>query len=707
MVCTLCLEDESTVARFVGIFSKEGTNWGVGSIISQHLWLKLEKETCDGQRICWTCWEALRDFHVFYLRIAELHNHVDSKRFKVINEEANKDPFLQDIQLKSEIQNAEHNLEILHSSDNLVASVKIEVQEFESLAAIEIIERNKTKGIQLRSRRGRPRKVKDIKEATTIKYNTNAITSSSIENDIDSETELPLSILMKDSTLIIGMKENRCALEAADEHDDMMAGMNVPNSTSEPLKRRRGRPKKNVENKIVLPSSHPDKKDNATSLEIKVESSAFDSDLECTNNAHEISCEIAGISGTDDSDNSSSDNEGSDDSYEPKQKYAFIPKKKVVKPKKYRKREKPLIPVKHKSREEIEARKAEQEEYERVIKSFFGQFICPICEALVHNFTEIREHFRFAHNVDPGYMMCCGRKFTQRKSLAEHIYLHWNPEHFKCKTCGQVCNNSRNLTEHEESHIDPDKVKEKKTFQCDGCQNVYATKAALQQHTFSKHVPKSEFKHACTECNKKLPTSRSLQDHVKTAHGPRSTVICDKCGKQVRSSYLKKHHQLEHFDEPRPTPEPQQCQICGAWLRHQAGLKQHMKSLHEDVGGEHRCQICNKVSTNARALRRHVYLNHECERKFKCTMCEKAFKRPQDLREHTSVHTGKVLYTCPNCPMTFFSSANMYKHRQRLHRAQYEADRKKPRHTFNIMAESKGRTEGKLPNTSSNSTNSV
>jgi len=49
------------------------------------------------------------------------------------------------------------------------------------------------------------------------------------------------------------------------------------------------------------------------------------------------------------------------------------------------------------------------------------------------------------------------------------------------------------------------------------------------------------------------------------------------------------------------------------------------------------------------------------------------------LQEHTSTHTGEVLYTCPNCPMTFFCSANMYKHRQRLHRAQYEADKNQPK----------------------------
>lgn len=44
-------------------------------------------------------------------------------------------------------------------------------------------------------------------------------------------------------------------------------------------------------------------------------------------------------------------------------------------------------------------------------------------------------------------------------------------------------------------------------------------------------------------------------------------------------------------------------------------------------------------------------------------------------QEHISVHTGEALYACPICPMTFSSSANMYKHRRRLHKAEYEAYR--------------------------------
>lgn len=32
-----------------------------------------------------------------------------------------------------------------------------------------------------------------------------------------------------------------------------------------------------------------------------------------------------------------------------------------------------------------------------------------------------------------------------------------------------------------------------------------------------------------------------------------------------------------------------------------------------------------------------------------------------------TTHTGEVLYTCPHCPKTFNSNANMHAHRKKMH----------------------------------------
>ncbi|XP_067632912.1 transcription factor grauzone-like [Eurosta solidaginis] len=728
MTCLLCLDEGGAVPaqRFIDIFSEEGCRMNICSIISKHLWFKPERDISTGQRICLTCWEALRDFHIFYQRVAEVHNRADWKTpFSHIAQEQEHDPLPQEVQLKSEDANTTDASKILNSNDvesNLFdTEVKVEVYDLDLLPQIEVIEDTPpappSPPVSARSQRAK-RRGRATKDTTNAKHTSEGAPTKRIKqestplpstktDDEDSETELPLSVLFKASAKSADTnEEQKCSVDGTTPTKDAIdINKEVAATTTESQKKRRGRPKK-LKNEEATPTSpntkNRDKKEhknensdeNGAKSEIKVEDSDDDDAREFGFNTGAGA--IAGFSGTDDSGESSSENSRDSDAslpdFEPKLKYAVIPKRKVVKPKKYRKREKPLIPPKRMTREEIEAKRAQQEEYDSVIRKFFGRFACPKCELLVKNFAEIRGHFRASHDEDPGYMMCCGRKFPQRKALAEHIYLHWNPEHFKCTKCDRIFQDSRNLEIHVEAHTNPPEPKERKMFQCDKCPKVFTTKAAFEHHSFSKHVPKSEFQFSCTQCNKKLPTQRKLKDHIKYNHDPESTIICDKCGKQVRTQYLKKHHQLEHSEQPRPVPQPMQCQICGTWLRHVSGLKQHMKSIHEDPGGEHRCTICNKVSTTARALRRHIYLNHECERKFKCTMCEKAFKRPQDLREHTSTHTGEVLYTCPNCPMTFFSNANMYKHRQRLHRAEWEADRKKPRHIANIMAQAMGAT---------------
>lgn len=41
-----------------------------------------------------------------------------------------------------------------------------------------------------------------------------------------------------------------------------------------------------------------------------------------------------------------------------------------------------------------------------------------------------------------------------------------------------------------------------------------------------------------------------------------------------------------------------------------------------------------------------------------------------------TTHTGEVLYTCTFCPKTFNSSANMFAHRKKAHRIEWEKSRK-------------------------------
>ncbi|ALC40805.1 CG4707 [Drosophila busckii] len=622
------------------IFSELGQSLHICQTINKHFWLELNSGGDEREEICQKCWKCVSSFNEFYQRVYNVHQErrgeVKSIPIEFCGETAAACPLTLATEMDALAEGFFTN----------TADVKVEVNELDALPKLEVLEEP-----ALETKAATKRHSNDNITAAKRRIKREKL---SLASDSDGDTPLAEFLDFKP-------KAGAAAVE----------GCNLRRST------RRGRKPK------TPPATTP----------------AADLKQECdTDDDHDLDFVAPeAVLGTEDSDSSSENSSNSDSNeslpdVEPEERYAEIPKRVVVKPKKYRKRTKPLVPPVRMSREEIERRKAQQDEYDEIIFAFFKKLPCHICNQLVPNFGDMRRHLRMSHNIESGFISCCGRKFHLRKGLAEHVLVHNNPEHFMCAQCGRVCQDSKTLETHELTHTNPQGDKEKPSYQCEKCTKVFTTKAAVKYHQLSKHVPKTEFKYPCTECPKRLPTPRKLKEHMRYMHDPETAIICDKCGKKLRSqTYLKKHHEMEHSDKPRPKPDPVQCEICGTWLRQLSGLKQHMNTVHEPPGSEHRCPICDKTSINARALKRHIYHNHQCERKFQCTMCEKAFKRPQDLREHTSTHTGEVLYTCPNCPQTFFSNANMYKHRQRLHRAEWEADRKKPLPP-NIMKQAAGAT---------------
>ncbi|KAM8711477.1 hypothetical protein ACLKA7_000596 [Drosophila subpalustris] len=634
--CILCLEESPlTLEQCIDVYSAKGLQLNVVKIINKHLPMQLaasgSEEVC---KICSQCWRTLSTFHTLHDFVSAAQVSLRETKVLLMEDEDEFDPLTQGNfnEATTTAKQCPDQTEL-----SFYPEVKIEEHELEQLPKIEVL------------------------ESTT---NLEASPARRLRKRVKAEAE------------------------TANSH----AELSQVNADDAPPKKRRGRPRK-TELPTTKSEEQPENKSVDLDANLKTEKAA-----EFSDDDQEFSCNFDEGLDDDQSDDSSEDSpeptSSDDDSdFEFKAEkpsevaFAVIPKRTPVRPKKYKKRAKPAEPKVRMSRELLDQRKKQQEEYDTIIAKFFSDVLpCSICNLLVHNFTEMQRHHRLTHQVDPGYMICCGRKFTQRKVLAEHVLVHWNPEHFKCVTCAKAFQNSRHLESHQQVHV------AKVSFQCDLCSKVFLSKTAIDYHKLNKHVPKSEFKFTCAECGKKFLTERKLKNHMSSMHDPESIIICDKCGKQMRTKIiLKKHQELMHSNTPRPEPELKQCQVCGAWLKGMTGLKQHMKSIHVESAGEHRCHVCSKISPNARALRRHIYHNHECERKFKCTMCDKAFKRPQELKEHTSTHTGEVLYTCPNCPMTFFCSANMYKHRQRLHRAQYMADKNQPKPP-NILQQAVGAT---------------
>lgn len=125
-------------------------------------------------------------------------------------------------------------------------------------------------------------------------------------------------------------------------------------------------------------------------------------------------------------------------------------------------------------------------------------------------------------------------------------------------------------------------------------------------------------------------SSSLLKLHIDVVHLKKNAKICYICGKTLGNSAEYKAHMNKHEGIPPPVIN---CDVCGLRLSCERSLRLHKETQHP-VGGkkDHPCPVCHKISPTARALKKHIITMHEKGCDHKCTMCDKAFRRPETLR---------------------------------------------------------------------------
>ena len=108
----------------------------------------------------------------------------------------------------------------------------------------------------------------------------------------------------------------------------------------------------------------------------------------------------------------------------------------------------------------------------------------------------------------------------------------------------------------------------------------------------------------------------------------------------------------KHSDEVLP------CQFCNKTFYDRGKFEKH-KTTH-DPNMPYNCNGCDKKFENQSDMKK-CRMSHT-EKKFKCTLCQDAFKSAFSLRSHMMVHSGERPFSCKECDAKFRYKGTLKRH---------------------------------------------
>ena len=262
------------------------------------------------------------------------------------------------------------------------------------------------------------------------------------------------------------------------------------------------------------------------------------------------------------------------------------------------------------------------------------------------------------------YFICeiCGKSFTIKSVLKNHLKCHSTERDFKCHICEKAFKFKPHLMTHFRIH-------ENRNFMCNVCLQTFASETDFEVH-FQTHAGKSSDR--CPFCELSF---RHLKIHMRIHEedsriplkkdDSRSQIklvqkyyICDLCQRSFSQIGHLRRHALTHTGE-----RPFHCEICGKSFAGKSDLNYHLRTHSSER--EFKCNMCEKAFKLKHTLTAHLR-THE-DGNFICTICEKTFVSKQNFEVHFRKHSGDNPYQCSFCDRAFHRNDYLQRHIRSKH----------------------------------------
>lgn len=195
-----------------------------------------------------------------------------------------------------------------------------------------------------------------------------------------------------------------------------------------------------------------------------------------------------------------------------------------------------------------------------------------------------------------------------------------------CDLCGKSFTNRTNLQNHLKRH------QNKRDYVCEVCGKAFVRQDGLHKHLNCYHRNQKAF--TCKICNTRF--KGHLRQHLRI-HQQEKPYKCDRC----KASFVQKS-QLTVHQRTHTGDKPYVCPICDATFSHSSVLKIHIR-VHT---GEKpfRCFVCSDTAFGQLAhLRKHMRTIHKSDKPYCCTSCHIYFKGKKSFLQHREQCTNTCI----------------------------------------------------------------